>query len=190
MDICFPNGLLCLALTAALGGCSSGVTLPPDGSPSQLEAFSGDGQEGTVGTLLPDPLVVRLTDGALRPVSGVSLRFQFRDDAPAARVEPSTVSTDDSGFASVQVRLGTMAGPQTVEAALEESAPADLRAAFGLTALAREPGNENKGGGGGDDHGGGDHGDEGGAGQGDGNGHGHGDGHGSGQDRHDDEHDD
>lgn len=184
MDVCFPNRLLCLAVSAALGACGSGVTFPPDGSPSQLEAVSGDGQEGTVGTLLPDPLVVRVTDGALNPVSGISLMFQFRDDVPAARVEPPMVATNDSGLASVQVRLGTTAGPQTVEATLDDSAPADLGVTFGLTALAREPGNEKKAG----DNDGGDDGD-GGGGQGDGNGHGHG--HGQGHDNHDhDEHDD
>jgi hypothetical protein len=127
--------------------CGSDLTLPA-GSPS-LRAFSGDGQEGTVGTELPEPLVVRLTDGA-NPVAGVALEFRFRDEVPAARVEPSTRETDDSGFAAVRVRLGNTVGPQTVEASVADETANDLRTVFGLTALEGD-GDGDGGGGGGSD---------------------------------------
>jgi hypothetical protein len=103
--------LLCAALISWVMGCGgSDLTLPGDGSPSSLEAISGGGQEGTVGSQLPDPLVVHLTDGAARPVRGVSLRFQFQSDVPAAKIDPAIIATDDTGFASVRVRLGNTAG--------------------------------------------------------------------------------
>jgi hypothetical protein len=127
--------------------CGSDLTLPA-GSPS-LQAFSGDGQAGTVGTELPEPLVVRLTDGA-NPVAGVALEFRFRDEVPAARVEPSIRETDDSGFASVRVRLGNIVGPQTVEASVADETANDLRTVFALTALEGD-GDGDGGGGGGSD---------------------------------------
>jgi Big-like domain-containing protein len=145
-----------LFIATGLVACGSGdLTFPADRNPASLRAVSGDGQEGTVGSKLRDPLVVRLTDGSSRPVPGASLRFQ--SDAPDAELNPASVETDDSGRASIQVRLGTTTGTQTIEARLSDAAPSDIRATFGLTALARK----GKGGGGGND---GDH----------GHGHGHG----------------
>jgi hypothetical protein len=133
------------AVLVACGG--SDLTLPADGSPSSLRAVSGDGQQGTVGSQLPDPLVVLLTDGAGHPVSGVSIAFRFQTDVPAAKVDPTMITTNDSGSASVRVRLGTTTGPQTIEARLADDAASDLLATFGLTVLPRHGGN----GGGGDD---------------------------------------
>jgi hypothetical protein len=137
---------LCAALISWVMACGgSELTLPGDGSPS-LRAFSGAGQEGTVGTELPEPLVARLTDGSARPLAGVSLEFRFRNDVPEAKVEPSIVETNDSGFASVWVRLGSTVGSQTVEASLAENTGSDLRTSFGLTAL-EEMGDDGDGGG-------------------------------------------
>jgi hypothetical protein len=135
--------------------CGSDLTLPAGGSPSALRAFSGDGQEGPVGTELPEPLVVRVTDEASNPVARVALEFRFQDEVPAARVEPSTRETDDSGFASVRVRLGNTVGPQMVEASLAEATGTDLRTTFVLTAL-EEQGDGDGGGGGGRGRGRGD----------------------------------
>lgn len=156
--------LLCPALMIGMVGCGgSNLTLPADGAPSKLRAISGDGQEGTVGTQLPDPLVVRLTDGAARPVPGVSLKFEFQSDVPAAKIEPSTSVTDDTGFASVRVRLGSTAGSQVVESSLADDAASDLRTTFDLMALAKKGNDKKKGN------------DEGGGGGGSGKGHGHSD---------------
>jgi hypothetical protein len=128
--------------------CSSDLTLP-GGSPS-LRAFSGDGQVGPVGTELPEPLVVRVTDGASNPVAGVALEFRFQGEVPDARVEPSTKrETNDSGFASVRVRLGNIVGPQTVEASVADETANDLRTVFGLTALEGDGDGDGDGGGGG-----------------------------------------
>jgi hypothetical protein len=136
-----PLLLLSLILTT-LAGCAGGdLTLPADGSPASLRAMSGSGQQATVGTRLPDPLVVRLTDGAGRPVRGVTVDFRFQSDIPEAQFEPATtVMTNDTGFASVQVRLGTTPGDQTVEAAVGASPSSGLLATFGVTAVAPQDG--------------------------------------------------
>jgi hypothetical protein len=128
-----------------------------------MAIVSGDGQEAAVGSLLPDPLVVRLTDVAARPVAGASLVFSFQGHVPEAVVAPGTVETDSTGRAAVRARLGTTLGTQIVEARLEGDAGSDLRATFGMTAFevrqnggggrADDAGNGNGGGGG---NGGGD----------------------------------
>ena len=144
-----PFPLLSLILTTLLTGCGSDLTLPADGSPARLRAMSGSGQQATVGTRLPEPLVVRLTDGAGLGVSGVAVDFRFTSDVPGARFEPATtVTTNDTGFASVQVRLGTTPGDQTVEAAVGPGASTGLLATFGVTAVAPQDdggGNPGKG---------------------------------------------
>jgi hypothetical protein len=141
MRIFSPPQLLCLILTATAAGCGAGdLTLPADGSPANLKAVSGSGQQGTVGTRLPDPLVVRLTDGAGRQVPRVPVEFRFQSDVPGAQFEPSVVATDDTGFASVQVVLGTTAGSQTIEAAVGASPSPGLLATFGVTAVAPQKG--------------------------------------------------
>jgi hypothetical protein len=155
-----PFQLLSLILTTTLAGCGSGdLTLPADGSPATLRAMSGSGQQAAVGTQLPDPLVVRLTDVAGRRVSGETVEFRFQNDVPGAQFEPATtVTTNDTGFAFVQVRLGTTPGDQTIEAAVGASPSSGLLATFGVTAVAPQddggshPGKGKKGGKGKGDH--------------------------------------
>jgi hypothetical protein len=136
-----PPLLLCLILTATALACGAGdLTLPADGSPASLQAMSGNGQQGTIGTSLPDPLVVRLTDALARPVPGVPVAFRFQSDVPGAQFKPSIVATDDTGYASVEVVLGTTAGAQTVEAAVGASPSPSLLATFGVTTVAPKNG--------------------------------------------------
>jgi hypothetical protein len=135
-----PLQLLSLVLTAAVGCGGGDLMLPADGSPASLRAMSGSGQEATVGTQLPDPLVVRLTDAVARPVAGAPIEFRFRSDVPGAQFTPATVTTNDTGFAFVQVRLGTTPGDQTVEAAVGTSPSPSLLATFGVTAVAPQNG--------------------------------------------------
>jgi hypothetical protein len=155
-----PFHLLPLFLLTTLAGCGGGdLTLPADGSPASLRAMSGSGQQGTVGTQLPEPLVVRLTDGAARPVPRVAVDFQFQSNVPGAQFVPAAATTDDSGFASVRVLLGTTAGAQTIQAAVGATPSSALLTTFGVTALAPpsgggRPGNPGRGHGGG--HGEGD----------------------------------
>lgn len=138
--------LIAMVVPAALASCGgSEVTFPSDRSPTQLQVFSGDGQQAIVGSEVPDPLVVRLTDAAARPVADIPLQFQT--DAPEAEIQPAVIQhTNDSGLASVQVRLGTTTGTQTFEARLAGDGTSGLRAIFDLTALSQKKGKKDDGG--------------------------------------------
>jgi hypothetical protein len=162
-----PGVLLILVL--AQPGCGSGDLLLP-GHPTGLNPVSGDGQSGLVGSRLPDPLVVEVTDAEGRHVVGTAVEFTFASSIPGGAVTPETATTDEEGRASAEVRLGTVEGEQPVEARVAGAADSALRARFTLTALPQDDGGGGNGGGGGG--GGGD-----GGGQND-----HGDDHGNGHD--------
>jgi hypothetical protein len=144
----------CIVVAAALTGCSGdsltlpgegGAPAPPpvdDGAPAALAVHAGNGQEGTVGKRLDDPLVVQLTDAASRPIAGVTIEFRFQNDVPGAEVDPSRVETNDDGLASAEVRLGESAGSQPVEA--QVVAASSLRATFDLTAVEKKRGKGGK----------------------------------------------
>jgi hypothetical protein len=124
-----------LAVLACAGG---DLTLPNNGVPVALTAISGGGQQATIGSRLPQPLVVQLTDAAGRPVADVPLVFRFQTAVPDAEIDPASVTTDSSGHASVRVRLGTVTGPQTIEATMAQDARPGARATFGVTAVDKQ----------------------------------------------------
>lgn len=127
-----PRRVLRHAVTLALAACSgSELTLPNDTSPANLRAVSGYGQEGTVGKMLDNPLVARLTDRAGRPLAGMSIRFE---SDVADEIDPATATTNEDGRASARVRLGTTEGTQTIEARLNQT-NSGLRATFDVRAL-------------------------------------------------------
>ena len=132
-------------LVTPSSGCSGDLILPSDDSPAALNRVSGDDQEGTVGSRLADPLVVRVTDANSQPVEGVAVEFHFDGDVPDAVVTPQ-VLTDSTGEAAAEVRLGTEAGPITILAQVSRASSSELRATFGVTALAGK-GKKGKGGG-------------------------------------------
>ncbi|MGH7514798.1 MAG: hypothetical protein ACREOQ_17975 [Gemmatimonadales bacterium] len=193
-------------LAVACGG--EDLTLPGPGDPATLSIISGNGQSGTVGEAVPQPLVVQLSDGAGHPIAGATVTFQFSDSLPDAAVDPVAPATDTLGQAAASVRLGTVPGDQAIEAQVVRPGQ-DLQVRFRLTAVAKPPagggaggsgggsagppptggGNDNPGGGGGGGGGGGndggggggsDGGDQGGGGSGHGHGHDKGEGHGKG----------
>ncbi len=157
--MCTPlsKRLLCIAVAAAVAGCSGdGLTLPGnegapappvDGAPAALAVHAGNGQQGTVGERLEEPLVVQLRDVGSRPVAGVAIVFRFQSDIPGAEVDPTEAETDDEGFASAEVRLGESAGSQPVEAQVVTAS--SLRATFNLIAHPEEDKKKDKGGRGG-----------------------------------------
>ncbi len=145
--MCIPYRLFPLVLATALTGCGGDLTLPDDSSPAALRAVSGDGQQGTVGKRLDDPLVVKLTDVSSRPLEGVPVVFQFKSDVPDAEIDPAEAETDSAGRASAEVRLGTSTGSYQVEARV--ASPASLSATFVVTAVERDQGRKDEGGDGG-----------------------------------------
>ena len=142
-----PNLLLAVFGSALFGCAASDLVLPGNGSPIELVVVSGSDQEATVGSRLPQPLVVGARDGAGNPVAEVQLVFRFRDEFPDAEIEPAERQTDANGQASVRVRVGSTAGSTTVEATVAQGVAPDARALFGVTALERRGRGRDGGGG-------------------------------------------
>jgi hypothetical protein len=84
---------------------------------AQLTKVSGDGQNGTVGSELGAPLVVRLALADGRPVVGATIVWAIASGGGA--VTPPTSVTDADGRAQTTWRLGTASGQQGVAAHVE-----------------------------------------------------------------------
>lgn len=107
----------CIALVVVLvfGACDD----DPSG-PSSVTGFSivsGNGQVGTVGEALADPLIVRVTDRRGRPAQGAVVTWT----TDAGTLSRATTRTDDDGRASVDWTLGTRVGDATATARLDGS---------------------------------------------------------------------
>ena len=95
-----------LALCAGLS-CDSGRSsgLDPVGPPAELELVSGNNQEGEVGTRLPQPLVVRVTDDEGRPIAGQVINFRVVEGNGS--VFAGAAQTNAEGIAQELWTLGT-----------------------------------------------------------------------------------
>jgi hypothetical protein len=117
-------------LSVACG--SSDLVLPDQTEPARIEAVSGTNQAGAVGTMLQEPLVVRVTDVQSRPVAGRKVAFVLGAGADGGNVDPDTSLTDSDGRATVRWVLGLTQGMQHVEARVVASTT--LNAAFAASA--------------------------------------------------------
>jgi hypothetical protein len=121
-------------------GCGTGdLTLPagqsgPD-QPAALMMLSGDGQQAEVGTVLDDPLMVRVVDDSSQPMPNIRVQFSFLGDISGAAVDPASIETDEAGQAAAIVRLGEVPGEQVIVAAVANTQQPDLRAQFSATAV-------------------------------------------------------
>jgi hypothetical protein len=88
------------------------------GAPSRVDIAGGDQQKASVGALLPEHLMVRVTDQAGVPVPNVEVRFQTVGGG--GMVAPSRVRTDSAGSASALWRLGDDPGVQHVAALIPQ----------------------------------------------------------------------
>ena len=80
------------------------------GAPASLVKISGDGQQGTVGQSLSQPLVVRLTDQFVNPIVGATVGWEVVSGGGA--VTASSSVTDASGHATIGWTLGNAPGAQ------------------------------------------------------------------------------
>ena len=111
-----PRSLLTattLALAAACGG--DDLVLPDQTEPAHIEIVSGTNQAGSTGTMLAEPLVVRVTDSRDRPVADREVVFEVLA-GEGGSVTPETALTDSDGRASVRWILGETEGTQRVQA--------------------------------------------------------------------------
>jgi len=79
-----------------------------------INVFSGDGQSGTVNTVLPQPFVAQVTNIYGLPVANVSVGFSIT--AGNGSISSPGGTTDTSGQIDTTLTLGTIAGTNTVEA--------------------------------------------------------------------------
>jgi hypothetical protein len=130
-----------VGLILTLVGCSSGdLTLPGQDQPgpvqpSRLIVMSGDEQRAEAGTVLDEPLVVRVLDDSSRAVPNTPVRFSFLGDLSGAELDPASILTDEQGRAATIARLGEPAGEQVIVAEVVNTELPDLRARFTATAL-------------------------------------------------------
>ncbi len=74
---------------------------------------SGNEQDATIGTTLPDSLIVRVTDDNGDPVEGVAVAWEAQG---GGSVSAASVESGDDGLAGVRRTLGTTPGEQTATA--------------------------------------------------------------------------
>ena len=113
-----------LVLLALLAGC--GTAEQPVGPSHPIPAafiarVSGDGQDGIVGSTLPQPLVVEVRDEDRHLLAGAVVAFSVA--AGGGTISAISAVTDASGLARVTWTLGTAAGQQRVEAAIGATPP-------------------------------------------------------------------
>ena len=101
-------------LVAACGG--SDLVLPSSSLPAVIRVVDGDGQSGSVGQLLPAPIVVEVTDSRGKEVEGIAVEFALTSAGAGAEIVPATATTDAKGQAQARVLLGSKVGVQTGEA--------------------------------------------------------------------------
>jgi hypothetical protein len=127
--VCTIAGVLAAGglLTASCSGDS--LTLPGDRQPAALDVVDGNNQSARVGAPLPEPVVVRLTDGSGRPVVGAAVDFRITSSTGGS-LSPAASTTDESGEATSEWSLGEVAGMHTAEARVETPGvtPAELTA--------------------------------------------------------------
>jgi uncharacterized protein (TIGR03437 family) len=80
-----------------------------------MTIVSGNGQSGTVGGALTDPLVLKLTDSTGAGIPGVFVSFTVSPEG-AATITPSPALTLNDGTVSLTVTLGNTPGPITITA--------------------------------------------------------------------------
>ncbi|MGH7510741.1 MAG: hypothetical protein ACREMZ_14895 [Gemmatimonadales bacterium] len=132
--------LAAVVFLASAPGCGSDLLLPdpPGGGENvALSKVTGDGQTGTVGEPLSDPLVVRVMTVRDLPATGRKVAFVFTSSA--GEVSPDTAITNDDGQAAARWVLGTQPGPHTVEAKLADLEGETQTTEFTAQAIAAAP---------------------------------------------------
>ena len=94
--------------------------------PDSLAKVSGDGQEGTVGDALAEPLVVSVLDEDGTAIAGAVVTFSVI--AGGGILSATTATTDANGHARTWLTLGSEMGTNTVEATGEGLEPVTFTA--------------------------------------------------------------
>ncbi|MES2305663.1 MAG: Ig-like domain-containing protein [Gemmatimonadota bacterium] len=122
-------------VAAALGLVALGVTACDDDTTNSnvaasIAVVSGNTQTGVVGTMVTNPLIVKVTNEDGNPVSGVTVTFA---STAGGTIGTPTSTTNSQGQAQSTFVLGPTAGAQTVTATV---AGVTTPATFTLTGTA------------------------------------------------------
>src|SRR5206468_8716155 len=93
-----PAGLALLVAAGASCGGGSDVGVPDQPDPAAIVVASGDAQRGAVGEILPEPLVVQVSDKSGHPIAGKRVVFSL-PEAELGELDPLEVNTDANGRA-------------------------------------------------------------------------------------------
>lgn len=107
-------GVLVVAFVAVVSGCKSDSPLEPLHRAATINAPSTVDLSGVVGTTAASAPAVRVTDKRGSPVSGVEVAFTVTGGSGS--VNPSSVTTDADGRATVAWTLGTAVQTITLKA--------------------------------------------------------------------------
>jgi len=121
-------------VTATAGSLSQGATVTVAQVAAQITKVSGDAQNGTVGQVLAQPLVVMVSDSTGRPAVGLTVAFNIWQ---TGSVGTPVTKTDSSGQARSTWTLGGNTGSQTVSADVIPLASAEFTATAAAGAAAR-----------------------------------------------------
>ena len=81
---------------------------------ANMEAVGGNGQQGTVGAPLSDPLSVRVTDASGHAVPDIAVNWSVLTGGGV--ISPASSITNGSGVASAELTLGPLEGQQQAQA--------------------------------------------------------------------------
>jgi hypothetical protein len=127
-------------LLGALVGCGEGLTLPdPSAAGVELSIVGGNGQSGTVGDELDQPLAVKVVDSSGAPIVGLPVAFVVVSGDDGGRLEPDTAITNAQGEASTIWVLGTTPGDRTADARVVVTGDSSRVVTFQATAVAGTP---------------------------------------------------
>ena len=114
---------LATGVSAIALACGGGGTDPRSEATLAKAAPSGDGQSGSAGTVLPDPLRVIVTQDGM-PVAGRTVGWSVL--ASGGAVNPATSTTGADGIAATSVTLPPFAATSSVRA-IASGVSAELR---------------------------------------------------------------
>ena len=129
---------LLAALVVASLACGEDLALPdPSGAGLELSVVGGNGQTGTVGEQLTEPLVVKVAAEGGQPVSGRKVAFMV--SGGTGSFDPDTAESNDEGQAVARWVLGTAPGAQSGQARLVTDLEAPPAAQFQASAVPAAP---------------------------------------------------
>ena len=113
------------------------------GTPKNITPYSGNNQSATVNTPLGNDLSVFVTDDNGNPVRNAQVIFEVLSGAGSVIGGPVTVTTNDSGIATLarasnSWTLGTVAGANMLTVSIKDSSPS-IATTFTATAVAGAP---------------------------------------------------